>query len=315
MMDTRRIGSLQVTVVGLGCNNFGRRIDAAGTAEVVEAALDAGINFFDTADVYGAGQSEEFLGRALGARRQEVHIATKFGHSMAGRPGGARPAYVREAVAGSLRRLGTDYIDLYQLHGPDPETPIADTLGALNELVQAGKVREIGCSNFTAEQLREAARAVSGDAAHFVSVQNRYHLLDREPETGVLEFCAGEDMAFLPWFPLASGLLTGKYRQGQPVPAGARLSPDGRLAHLLAEGNLAKVEALIAFAESHGHSILELAVSWLLSRPVVASVIAGATRPDQVRSNAGAAGWRLTPEALAEIDAIASPPAAAHPVR
>jgi aryl-alcohol dehydrogenase-like predicted oxidoreductase len=305
-METRRIGSLEVSVVGLGCNNFGGRIDAEATEQVVRAALEAGINFFDTADIYGGTKSEEFLGRALGQRRGEVVIATKFGIKLnEQRPGGARPEYIRLAVEDSLRRLGTDRIDLYQLHMPDPEVPIADTLAALNDLVQAGKVREIGCSNFSVDQLRAAEAAVQTGAARLVSVQNEYSLLRREPEKGVLAECERQGLAFLPYFPLASGLLTGKYRRGQPPPEGSRLAGGGSM---LTEENLSRVEALIHFAEARGHTILELAVSWLLMRPVVASVIAGATKPAQVRANVAAADWRLSREELTEIDQILSQP-------
>ena len=305
-MQTRRIESLEVTIVGLGCNNFGMRLDAGATAEVVHAALDAGINFFDTADIYGkSGLSEEYLGRALGRRRSEVVLATKFGMKMDEKRKGARPEYVRQAAEDSLRRLGTDVIDLYQLHEPDPAVPIAETLGALDELVRAGKVREIGCSNFSVEQLR-AAETASRDRgiARFVSVQNEYSLFHREPENGVLAECERLGQGFLPYFPLASGLLTGKYRKGQPVPEGTRLSGGGRFANLLSEENLTIVEGLIAFAESRGHTLLELAFSWLLARPVVSSVIAGATSPRQIAANAAAASWHLTEQDLAEIDAL-----------
>ena len=305
-METRPIGSLEVPVVGLGCINFGGRLDAEATARVVHAALDAGVAFLDTADVYGGTHSEEFLGRALAGRRDQVVIATKFGsHLDERRPGGASPEYIRQAVEDSLRRLGTDRIDLYQLHRPDPSTPIADTLAALNELVRAGKVREIGCSNFSVPQLREAEAAVPPGGKGFASVQNEYSLMHPEPETaGVLEECARAGLAFLPYFPLASGLLTGKYRKGQPVPAGTRLSEGGYFAGTLTDENLERVEGLIAFAEARGHTILELAISWLLSRPVVASVIAGATRPEQIRANVAAAGWQLTAEDLAEVDRL-----------
>jgi aryl-alcohol dehydrogenase-like predicted oxidoreductase len=303
-MEKRRIGSFEVSVVGLGCNNFGARLDAAATAEVAHAALDAGINFFDTADIYGGTKSEEFLGRALKDRRHEVVLATKFGMEVDPQRKGARPEYVRQAVEDSLRRLATDHIDLYQLHRPDPSVPIADTLGALDELVKAGKVREIGCSNFDPGQLDEA-EAVSrkAGAARFVSVQNEYSLLHREPEKGVLAACERLGLAFLPFFPLSSGLLTGKYRKGQPVPSGSRLG-EGRYSRLLNDENLDKVEKLIAFAESRGHTLLELAFSWLLARPTVASVIAGATSVRQIHSNLAAAGWRLTAEEMAEIDRI-----------
>ena len=306
-MEKRRIGSLEVTVVGLGCNNFGWRLDADRTAAVVHAALDAGINFFDTADIYGETKSEEFLGRALGQRRGEVVIATKFGGKIDDERRGAKPDYIRRAAEDSLRRLGTDRIDLYQLHMPDPEVPIADTLGALDALVKAGKVREIGCSNFSVEQLRQAAAAVRPGAARFVSVQNQYSLLHRDSERDVLPECEREGLAFLPYFPLASGLLTGKYRRGQPAPEGSRLGSGGRPSNMLTEENLARVEALIQFAASRGHTILDLAISWLASRPAVASVIAGATLPEQTRANAAAAGWRLTGGELAEIDAIVPP--------
>ena len=223
-MEKRRIGSLDVSVVGLGCNNFGWRLDAAGTKKVVDAALDAGINFFDTADIYGKGQSEEYLGRALGSRRSEIVLATKFGMKMDEQRKGAKPDYLRQALEDSLARLGTDHVDLYQLHTPDADVPIADTLGALDELVKAGKVREIGCSNFSAEQLREAEAAVQPGAARFVSVQNEYSLFHREPERDVLAACERLGLAFIPYFPLASGLLTGKYRKGRPLPEGTRLT-------------------------------------------------------------------------------------------
>ncbi|MGH7564223.1 MAG: aldo/keto reductase [Gemmatimonadota bacterium] len=304
-MNQRLIGSLSVSEVGLGCNNFGWRLDARDSAAVVQAALDQGINFFDTADIYGQGQSEKFLGQALGAGRHAVVIATKFGGAMEGQGKGASPAYIRQAVEASLNRLGTDRVDLYQLHYPDPEVPIEDTLGALDELVEAGKVRETGCSNFSVAQLEDAAAAVRGDAVHFVSVQNEYSLLHREPEEGVLDECERQGLAFLPYFPLKSGLLTGKYRQGEPPPEGSRITKDGRMADLLSDRNLAIVEDLIRFAESRDHTILELAISWLLARPTVASVISGATSPRQVEANSGAAGWQLSEEELAEVDAIA----------
>ena len=306
-MDTRRVGSLEVSVVGLGCNNFGRRLDSDATLTVVDAAIDEGITFFDTADVYGDTRSEEFLGRALGRRRDEVVVATKFGAQIDEQRKGARPEYVRRAVEDSLRRLGTDCIDLYQLHRPDPEVPVEDTLGALDELVRAGKVREIGCSNFSAEQLRAAEEAVTREGgARFVSVQNEYSLLHREPERVVLPECERGGIAFIPYFPLASGLLTGKYRRDQPAPEGSRLQ-SRRGDSLLADRNLAVVEKLIEFSESRGHTILEIAFSWLLERPAVRSVIAGATSPEQVKSNVAATGWRLTDAELAEIDAIVSP--------
>lgn len=297
-MDTRRIGSLEVSIVGLGCNNFGRRLDEVRTAEVVAAALDAGITFFDTADMYGGTLSEVLLGRALGHRRSDVILATKFGWEIDATRKGARPAYVKRAVEDSLRRLGTDRIDLYQLHKPDPSVPIADTLAALDDLVREGKVREIGCSNFSATELREAATA-AGDRARFVSVQNEYSLLQREPEREVLAECGWLGLAFIPYFPLASGLLTGKFRRGQPRPGGTRLTDRPP-----SDEQLAVVEALIAVADARGHTLLELAFGWLLSQPVVASVIAGATSPAQVQANAASAGWTFTADDRAEVEKV-----------
>ena len=300
-MDTRRIGSLEVSVVGLGCNNFGRRLDAAATARVVGEALDAGVTLFDTADMYGGTKSEEFLGRALAGTRDRVAIATKFGWPIDETRRGASAAYVTRAVEDSLRRLGTDRIDLYQLHRPDPETPIAETLGALAELVRAGKVRELGCSNFTAAQLAEAEAAAAG-GPRFVSVQNEYSLLQREPEAEVLPACERLGLSFLPYFPLANGLLTGKYRQGQPAPAGTRLAEPGR--GELDPRKLETVERLQAFAADRGHTLLELAFAFLLARPRVASVIAGATKPEQVRANAAAAAWTLGPDDRRALDRL-----------
>jgi aryl-alcohol dehydrogenase-like predicted oxidoreductase len=305
-MRTRRIGSLEVSVVGLGCNNFGGRLDAPATAQVVGAALEAGITFFDTADIYGDTRSEEFLGPALGTRRDEIVLATKFGVPYEGHPGGGAPDSVRGAAEASLRRLGTDRIDLYQLHFPDAKTAIADTLGALGELVAEGKVREIGCSNFDAALLREAGQARAPGAPGFVSVQNQYSLLHREPEASVLAECEQEGLAFLPYFPLANGLLSGKYGRDRPVPEGTRIGglPEQRRDDVLSEDNLTRIEGLRALAEGHGHSLLDLAVAWLLSRGPVASVIAGATRAEQVRANAGAADWELPAEVVAAVDQI-----------
>lgn len=309
-MDTRRIGSLDVSVVGLGCNNFGWHIDEAASRKVIYAALDAGITHFDTAAAYGDGESERILGRALGRHRNEVVIATKFGNRRS-----TEPEAVKAQCEDSLRRLGTDYIDLYYLHKPNAETPIAETLAALSDLVREGKVREIACSNFSPEQLREADEAAAG-GARFVALQNEYNLLHREPEQGTLQACEELGLAFVPYFPLKSGLLTGKYRRGDAVPADSRLSgrEDSYFANyrdrFLTEENLETVERLIGFAEGQGRTILELAFSWLLARPTVASVIAGATKPEQVHANAQAAGWRLTEDDLAEIDQVAGQPAA-----
>ena len=302
-MEKRKIGSLDVTVAGLGCNNFGWRIDAAATVAVVNAALDAGINFFDTADVYDTGNSEEFLGRALGGRRKNVIVATKFGMKMGEGKEGARPEYIRRAAEDSLRRLQTDYIDLYQLHRPDPKAPIADTLGALDELVKAGKVREIGASNFTAAQMREAETAAPAGAARFVSIQNEYSMLHREPEEEVIAECRSLKLALLPYFPLANGLLTGKYRLGQPVPKGSR-GDAGWGPKVFTDENLAIVGKLAAFAESRAHTLLELAIDWLLAQPAVSSVIAGASKPEQVKANAAAVNWKLTPADLQQVDGI-----------
>jgi len=268
---------------------------------VVDAALDTGINFFDTADVYGAGQSEEFLGKALKGRRDRAIIATKFGMKMGEGKEGARTEYIRQALEASLQRLKVDTIDLDQIHFPDPNTPIADTLQVLNDAVKAGKVREIGCSNFSAEQMR-AARANSGQR-YFASVQNDYSLMKRDAEADVLPECSRSGVAFLPYFPLANGLLTGKYRKGRPFPDSSR-GKDAFGPRVFTPENLERIEALIAFAESRNHSLLELAFSWLAARPEVCSVIAGAKTPDQVRANSNAASWKLTSRDLAEIDRI-----------
>ena len=310
-METRKLGSLEVSLVGLGCNNFGGRIDEAATQAVVDAAIDAGITLFDTADVYGGGgKSEELLGRALGTRRDGVVVATKFGMPMGEGKAGAAPDYVRAACDASLARLGTDRIDLYQLHAPDQSVPIADTLGALHELVVAGKVREIGCSNFTPEQIEEAAKvADAAGIARFVSVQNELSLL-RGREADALSGTATRfDMGILPYFPLASGMLTGKYRRGEAPPGGTRLAsmPEERRERALSDKAFDKVERLDAYATGKGHSLLELAMSWLAWLPGMASVIAGATKPDQARANAAAVDWRLTDEERREVDAIIRP--------
>ena len=304
-MDLRPIGSLDVSVVGLGTNNFGLGMHEDDVPPVVEAALDAGINFFDTADSYG--DSEERLGRALGGHRDEVVIGTKFG-SPVGRDGtgGAAPGYVRQAVERSLARLGTDRIDLYQLHRPDPQTPIADTLGTLHDLVREGKVREIGCSNFSAAQLREADAAAPDGGPRFVSVQNHYNLVHREDEREVLPECERLGLAYLPYFPLASGLLTGKYTRGEAPPDGTRLQRWGdRADGILTERNFDIAGELQSWAGERGHSLLDVAIAWLLSKPVVASVIAGATKAGQVRANADAGQWRLSADDVADVEALA----------
>jgi aryl-alcohol dehydrogenase-like predicted oxidoreductase len=306
-METRKLGSLDVSLVGLGCNNFGGRMDEAATKAVVDAAIDVGITLFDTADVYGgAGKSEELLGRALGARRDSVIVATKFGMPMGEGLAGAAPAYVQQACDASLARLGIDCIDLYQLHAPDAAVPIEDTLGALNDLVVAGKVREIGCSNFTPELIEQAAKASERDGlARFVSVQNELSLL--RGDLAVVDAAAEHGLGILPYFPLSSGMLTGKYKRGEEPPAGTRLAgmPEERRARALSDKVFDKVERLEAYATSKGHSLLELAMSWLAGLPQMASVIAGATKPEQANANAGAVGWTLSPDERAEIEAIA----------
>ncbi|QSB14355.1 aldo/keto reductase [Natronosporangium hydrolyticum] len=315
-MRYRRLGDsgLMVSVVGVGCNNFGFRIDADQTREVVTAALDAGINLFDTADVYGGqGKSEELLGAALRGRRDEAVIATKFGMDMAGANGpdwGARGArrYVVRAVEASLRRLGTDWIDLYQLHTPDPGTPIEETLAALDELVRAGKVRYLGHSNFAGWQVADAAwLARTGRLTPFVSAQNHYNLLHREPvESELIPACQRFGVGLLPYFPLASGLLTGKYRRGADAPAGTRLAAD-RFASRLAAAPWDIVEGLTSFAEQRSLSLLQVAIGGLAAQPAVASVIAGATSAEQVHANVAAGAWEPTEAELAELRTITQP--------
>jgi len=308
-METRRIGSLEASVIGLGCNNFGMKLDAAESAEVVNAALDAGITYFDTADLYGSGQSEVFLGQALAGRRDEAVIATKFGHPNCTPEGerGASASWIRRKVDESLTALAIDRIDHYQLHMPDDQTEIAETLGALHELVTEGKVAELGCSNFSAEQLDEAASvATAGDLSAFLTCQNHYSLLTRDPETtGVLDACERNGVGFVPFFPLESGLLTGKYAKGAELPENSRLKLWGKRAGMFIDDDRLDIVAdLTAFAAGQGHTVLELAMSWLASNPRVTTVIAGATTPDQVAANVGAAGWSLTPDERAEVDRI-----------
>ena len=302
-METRRIGSLEVSIVGLGCNNFGRRVDEDRAGAVIDAALEEGVTFFDTADNYGGGLSEEFIGRALeGGRRDRVILATKFGgwNDDLDREGGASPAYVRERVERSLKALRTDRIDLYQLHTPDSATPIAETLGALDELVREGKVREIGCSNFDAALLREA-EAAAGET-RFVSVQNELNLID--PTDDALAEAERLGVAYIPYFPLASGLLTGKFARNAPLPEGSRIerfwSQEDR-DETLTDATWDRLEHVTAFARERGHTVLELAFAWLLSQRPVASVIAGATSPEQVRANVAAASWRLAEDEVAAL--------------
>jgi aryl-alcohol dehydrogenase-like predicted oxidoreductase len=310
-MDQRPIGSLKVSVVGLGCNNFGGRIDRDATRAVVDAALDAGITFFDTADIYGDRRSEILLGEVLGSRRDEITVATKFGMGDGTNlPAGASARSVAAAVEGSLRRLGTDRIDLYQLHQPDNTTGIDETLEALDRLVRDGKVREIGCSNFDPPRLDEAAQSAGRNGtARFVSVQNELSLLRRRGEADLLAACERHDLAILPFFPLASGVLTGKYRRGEEPPAGTRLAgmPADRRARALSDRRLDVVEGLDAFARDNGHTLLELAMSWLAGLPFLASVIAGATTPEQVRANATAVSWSLSEDERSQVDALSPP--------
>ncbi|HVC42261.1 MAG TPA: aldo/keto reductase [Candidatus Saccharimonadales bacterium] len=310
-LETRPIGAgvLQATVVGLGCNNFGRRVDAEATTRIVHAALDEGITFFDTADIYGGGQSEEMLGAALKGRRQEAVIATKFGHSSGGEghSGGSR-RYVRIAVEASLRRLDTDWIDLYQLHTPDPATPVEETLEALTELVSQGKIRCAGSSNLLGWQVADADWvARTRGLTRFVTAQNAYSLLDRSVEDEVIPASAHFDVGMIPYSPLANGLLTGKHRRGlAPVP-GTRLAtaPGANADRWLTDRNFDVVEALEGFAQAHGVSLLDVAIGGLAAQPQVVSVIAGATSPDQVRANARAGRWRPNAADLAELDRVA----------
>jgi aryl-alcohol dehydrogenase-like predicted oxidoreductase len=311
-MRYRRLGNsgLVVSVVGLGCNNFGRRVDLDGTRAVVHAALDLGVNLFDTADIYGSphGASEEMLGAALKGRRDEAVVATKFGMDMGGAYGpdhGARGArrYIMRAVEASLRRLGTDHIDLYQLHEPDPATPIDETLSTLDELVRSGKVRYLGNSNFAGWQIADADwTARTGHLTPFVSAQNHFSLLERGVEREVLPACERFGLGMLPFFPLASGLLTGKYHQGEKPSAG-RLS-EQQMAGRLAGAKWDTIDALRAYADKRGLELLDVAIGGLAAKPAVASVIAGATRPEQVAANVAAAQWVPTDEDLAELNAI-----------
>jgi aryl-alcohol dehydrogenase-like predicted oxidoreductase len=290
---------LRVSRVGLGCNNFGGRIGADETRAVVEAALEAGITFFDTAEVYGGGGgSERLLGEILEGRRDRVVLATKF--SWEADTGGGSAESVRRSIAGSLERLRTDYVDLYYLHRPDSRTPIEETLGALDELVRAGTVRAIGCSNFSAEQLAEADRVARElGTARFTVLQNHYNLLRRADEENVLPVCRDLRVSYVPYFPLASGLLTGKYRRGEPAPEGTRLA--GRD---IDQAQFDRIEALQGFAEERGHTVLELAIAALASTPGIDTVIAGATKPEQVRANGDAGDWRLSEDELASLAAL-----------
>lgn len=310
-MQKRKLGGAgpQVSLVGLGTNNFGGRIDLAASRRVVDKALDLGVTLIDTADVYGnRGGSEEFLGQILGPRRKDVVLATKFGLPMdeAGKLRGASRGYIMQAVEASLRRLKTDWIDLYQLHRSDPQTPIEETLRALDDLKQAGKIRFIGCSNLSVAQLEEAQNVAQRQRLPaFICCQDEYSLLERGLEKDLVAVMRNRGLSLLPYFPLASGLLTGKYEQGAPLPPDSRLGKNPpRAGSVLSERNWRIMEALSAFATARGHTLLELAMSWLRSQPFIASIIAGATKPEQVEQNVAAVSWALSPADLAEIDCI-----------
>jgi aryl-alcohol dehydrogenase-like predicted oxidoreductase len=310
-MQKRKLGPAgpDVSLVGLGANNFGGRIDLAASRLVIDKALDLGVTLIDTADIYGEkGGSEECLGQILGSRRKDIVLATKFGLPMdsSGKLGGASRRYIMQAVDASLRRLRTDWIDLYQLHRPDPQTPIEETLRTLDDLVKAGKVRFIGCSNLSAAELEQAQSvAARHRLTSFICCQDEYSLLDRSLERDRLAVMRKHGLGLLPYFPLASGLLTGKYRRDATPPVGSRLERSARHAgDLFNARNWRIVEALSAFAAARGHTLLELAMSWLAGRPFIASVIAGATRPEQVEQNIAAIGWTLSPGDLKEIDRL-----------
>jgi aryl-alcohol dehydrogenase-like predicted oxidoreductase len=304
-IETRPLGhsGIQVSVVGLGCNQFGGRLDLAGTRDVIDGAISHGITFLDTADRYGNTKSEEFIGEVLKGRRDEVVLATKFGLDLGDGWDGPRgaPEYIRLAAENSLRRLQTDVIDLYWYHRPDGVTPIVETLAGLDELVRAGKVRAIGASNFSSDQIREAEQAANERGlTRFTAIQNEYSLLNREAERDVLPLCEALELAFIPYYPLASGLLTGKYRRDQAAPEGARLSTREEIA---TDEQWRVVEALIGYAEQQGVPLTDVAIGALLTQPAVASVITGATRASQLESNASAANWKPS---AAELETLRS---------
>lgn len=310
-MEERNLGpsGLRVSLVGLGCNNFGGRSDLEASRKVIDRAIEVGINFFDTADMYGnRGGSERVLGEVLGTRRKDIILATKFGYQMddAGRLKGGSRRYIMQAVENSLGRLKTDWIDLYQFHYPDPLTPVEETLRALEDLIRQGKVRYIGCSNKTAWAVADAQwTAKANGLPGFISCQDEYSLLFRKPEAELIPAMRHFGLGLLPYFPLASGLLTGKYRRDEPVPEGTRFASTPLFKNrYMTEANWAKVEGLRTFCEGRGRSLVELAFSWLAAQPVVSSIIAGATRPEQIDANVKAVSWKLTPEELAEIDKI-----------
>lgn len=308
-MELRTLGDggPKLSAVGLGCNNFGARMDEAASAAVVNASLDHGINHFDTAEMYGGGKSEEFLGAALGSRRDQVVIATKFlprAQDHPFRPGDLAKR-IREAAEGSLHRLGTDRIDLYYQHYPDPDAPVEEALEALDELVRAGKVLHIASSNVSAAQIEEADSVARAKGwPRFTGTQIEWSLLARGVEATVVPAASSRGLGVVPYFPLASGLLTGKYHRGEPFPEGTRLAASDRFARVATDDNFAKVDAFRAFAQSKGHTVTELAIGWLLAQSSVTSVIAGATKPEQVAANVAAAEWVLSPEDEAAVSAL-----------
>ena len=307
-MVKRMIGGangLEVSLVGLGCNAFGRRVDEKGTHAVIDAAIDAGIDFFDTAETYGDGNSELFIGTGLKGRRDKIYLATKFGfgHSHVEGKSKGSPENIRVAVDQSLKKLQTEWIDLYQQHRPDPDTPVSDTIGALEDLVAAGKIRYYGCSYYTGAEMQEAVDAAKkAGCTGFVTAQNAWNMLEREIEADLIPVCEANGIGLLPYYPIARGLLTGKYRRGADAPAGSRLAGDANLA--AADFDL--LESLEAYATDHGYDLLTLAISWLAAQPSMSCIISGASRPEQMAANAGAARWKLTAENLKEIDGLLS---------
>jgi len=309
-MEYRRLGNsgLKVSEIGLGGNNFGGRADKETSIDIINHALEMGINFIDTAEMYAQGRSEELVGQAVERKRSQVIIATKFGHPATVGPneqGGSR-SYIMKAVDASLRRLNTDYIDLYYFHNPDPETPIQETLRTLDDLIRAGKVRYIGCSNFAAWQLSEAVwTSKVHNLEPFIAVQPKYNLLDRSIEQELVPCCQTHGTGVIPWGPLASGFLTGEYHRGRKIPSGMRLAkPFPIYSDILTDANFDKLAKLEAFADERGHSVGELAIAWLLSHPWLGSVIAGAMNIEQLSANVAAATWKLTTEDEVEIDRI-----------
>ncbi|MDH3699991.1 MAG: aldo/keto reductase [Alphaproteobacteria bacterium] len=305
-MDKRNIGGeggLDVSLVGLGCNAFGIRVDEKGTHAVLDAAIDAGIDFLDTAESYGGGNSETFMGSGLKGKRDKVFLASKFGHNVshvAGKNRGS-PENIRVALDQSLKKLQTDRIDLYQLHRPDSETPVSETMGALEDLVSAGKIRYYGCSYYTGAEMQEAVDAAKkAGLKGFVTAQNAWNMLLRDIEADLIPVCEANGIALLPYYPIAKGLLTGKYKKGSVAPAGSRMDGDPSLA----AADFELLERLDTYARDHGYDLLTLAISWLAAQPSIGSIISGASRPEQVASNAAAARWKLTAQNLAEVDAI-----------